>query len=98
LEVDGRQFLWCVREVQPEDWPGFTLIVMTADKRFLVHYYLGQADETRHLKVIGPEFAGDTMLPLDEFYQQMRAGALRLGTADGQWAFGLALLKESLAL
>jgi len=28
----------------------------------------------------------------------MRAGALKLGTADSQWAFGLALLKESLAL
>src|SRR5215212_2377743 len=58
LEVDGRQFLWCVRQVQPEDWPGFTLIVTTEEKRFLVHYYLGQAEQARHLTVIGPEFAG----------------------------------------
>jgi aminoglycoside phosphotransferase (APT) family kinase protein len=37
-------------------------------------------------------------LSLGEFYQQMQAGALQIGTANGQWAFGLALLKESLAL
>ena len=33
-----------------------------------------------------------------EFYQRMRSGELKLGTADGQGWFGLALLKESLAL
>ena len=37
-------------------------------------------------------------LSLGEFYQRMRAGELKVGTADGQWAFGVALLKESLAL
>ncbi len=31
------------------------------------------------------------------FYQQLRSGALTLGTAEGLWTFGLALLKESLA-
>jgi aminoglycoside phosphotransferase (APT) family kinase protein len=44
---------------------------------------------------------GETLeatLGLGDFYQQMRAGVLKLGTAQGQWAFGLALLKESLAL
>lgn len=35
---------------------------------------------------------------LGEFYQRLRAGELGLGTAAGQWAFGLALLKTSLAL
>lgn len=35
---------------------------------------------------------------LGEFYQQMCEGALKLGTAEGQWAFGLSLLKVSLAL
>jgi len=40
----------------------------------------------------------DSALALGEFYQQLRTGALRLGTAEGQWAFGLSLLKESLAL
>lgn len=37
-------------------------------------------------------------LSLGEFYQQLRAGAQRLGTPEGQWAFGLALLNESLKL
>ncbi|MDB4932532.1 MAG: hypothetical protein JWM10_5016 [Myxococcaceae bacterium] len=36
-------------------------------------------------------------LPLAEFYQQLRAGKLALGTPAGQWAFGLALLADSLA-
>jgi aminoglycoside phosphotransferase (APT) family kinase protein len=40
----------------------------------------------------------DSTPALGEFYQRMRAGELQVGTADGQWAFGLALLKESLAL
>lgn len=35
---------------------------------------------------------------LGEFYQRMMAGALKIGTAEGQWAFGLSLLKTSLAL
>jgi aminoglycoside phosphotransferase (APT) family kinase protein len=39
-----------------------------------------------------------TTLSLGEFYQRMATGALKLGTPRGQWAFGLALLKESLAL
>jgi aminoglycoside phosphotransferase (APT) family kinase protein len=45
-----------------------------------------------------PGQASEEALPLGEFYQRMRAGALKLGTAEGQWAFGLALVKESLAL
>ena len=39
----------------------------------------------------------DSTLSLGEFYQRMMTGALSLGTADGQWAFGLAMLKASLA-
>jgi aminoglycoside phosphotransferase (APT) family kinase protein len=39
----------------------------------------------------------DSTPSLGEFYQRMMTGALKLGTADGQWGFGLALLKESLA-
>jgi hypothetical protein len=39
----------------------------------------------------------ETALSLAEFYQRMRAGELKVGTPDGQWAFGLALLKESLS-
>jgi aminoglycoside phosphotransferase (APT) family kinase protein len=45
-----------------------------------------------------PGDAGAAPLSLGEFYQQLRGGALRLGTAEGQWAFGLALLNESRAL
>jgi aminoglycoside phosphotransferase (APT) family kinase protein len=34
---------------------------------------------------------------LGEFYQRMRAGDVSLATAEGQWSYGLALVKESLA-
>ena len=37
----------------------------------------------------------DTALSLGECYQEMRSGALNPATADGQWRFGLALLKTS---
>lgn len=33
---------------------------------------------------------------LAEFYQKLRTGAVNVGTPDGQWAFGLALVKASL--
>jgi len=32
---------------------------------------------------------------LGEFYQKMRAGKLSLATGEGCWAFGLALVRES---
>jgi aminoglycoside phosphotransferase (APT) family kinase protein len=40
----------------------------------------------------------ESVLPLGEIYQRLASGALRLGTPEAQWAFGLSLLKESLAL
>jgi aminoglycoside phosphotransferase (APT) family kinase protein len=40
----------------------------------------------------------DAALTLGAFYERLRSGALKVGTPEGQWAFGLALLKESLAL
>ena len=40
----------------------------------------------------------ESTLPLGEFYQRLRAGTLGLATAEGLWTFGLAVLKESLAL
>lgn len=55
------------------------------------------ARQMNHGGATGAETLDDA-LPLGEFYQRMGAGLLKLGTADGQWAFGLALLKESLAL
>lgn len=54
------------------------------------------ARQMKHPGATGAETL-DATLPLGEFYQRMSAGELRLGTADGQWAFGLALLKVSLA-
>ncbi|APR88422.1 aminoglycoside phosphotransferase [Minicystis rosea] len=54
------------------------------------------ARQLKHPGATGAE-TPETTLSLGDFYQQMRAGALKLGTPDGQWAFGLALLKESLA-
>ena len=38
----------------------------------------------------------DSTLSLLESYQQMRAGALSIATSDGQWAFGLALVKAGI--
>lgn len=38
----------------------------------------------------------DSTPSLLESYQQMRAGALSVATADGQWAFGLALVKAGI--
>jgi hypothetical protein len=35
---------------------------------------------------------------LGEVYQRLRAGALDLGSADGRWQMGLALVKESVGL
>jgi hypothetical protein len=40
----------------------------------------------------------ETALSLGELYGRLRTGAVQLGTPDGQWAFGLALLRESLEL
>lgn len=40
----------------------------------------------------------DATPSLAEFYQQLRAGALSVATSEGQWRFGLALVKNSFAL
>jgi hypothetical protein len=40
----------------------------------------------------------DSALPLGRFYQQMMTGRLKLGTPEGNWAFGLSLIKGSLAV
>ncbi|MDC3954779.1 phosphotransferase [Polyangium jinanense] len=55
------------------------------------------ACQMNHAGATGAETPEST-LSLGEFYQRMMTGALKLGTAEGQWAFGLALLKECLAL
>lgn len=55
------------------------------------------ARQLKHAGATGAE-TPETTVSLVEFYQQLRGGTIKLGTADGQWAFGLALLKESLAV
>jgi aminoglycoside phosphotransferase (APT) family kinase protein len=55
------------------------------------------ARQMKHAGATGAE-TPDSTPSLGEFYQRMMSGALKLGTADGHWGFGLALLKESLAL
>ncbi|MDC0741619.1 phosphotransferase [Polyangium mundeleinium] len=57
---------------------------------------LDLARQRQHAGATGAETL-DATPSLGEFYQRMAAGALKLGTADGHWAFGLALLKECLA-
>jgi aminoglycoside phosphotransferase (APT) family kinase protein len=58
--------------------------------------FLYLARQLQHPGATGAETLAST-LSLSEFYQQMQAGALNIASADGQWAFGLALLKESLS-
>ena len=60
-------------------------------------FQLYLARQLQHAGAAGTETPAST-LSLIEFYQHLRAGALKLGTADGQWAFGLAMLKTSLSL
>ncbi|MDI3282536.1 phosphotransferase [Polyangium sp. 15x6] len=55
------------------------------------------ACQMNHAGATGAETPEST-LSLGEFYQRMMTGALKLGTAEGQWAFGLALLKECITL
>lgn len=45
----------------------------------------------------GGNVAIDATPSLSEVYQQLRSGAFDIRTADGQWTFGLALVKEGVA-
>jgi aminoglycoside phosphotransferase (APT) family kinase protein len=56
--------------------------------------FLRIARQSGHAGATGTETVEST-LSLGEFYQQLQAGSLGLATAEGQWAFGLALIKES---
>lgn len=55
------------------------------------------ARQMKHAGATGAETL-EAAPSLGEFYQRMMAGELKLGTADGQWWFGLALLKHGLSL
>ena len=60
-------------------------------------FQLAVARRMKHPGTTGLETL-DATLSLGDFYQRMRAGTVTIGTADGQWAFGLALLKASLSV
>ena len=36
----------------------------------------------------------ETTLPLGDFYQRLRAGLVNIATTDGQWLFGMAMVRE----
>ncbi|MFY0566839.1 phosphotransferase [Archangium lansingense] len=57
---------------------------------------LNLARQMKHAGASGTETLA-SQPSLAEFYQRLQTGAVNLATADGQWAFGLALIKESFA-
>jgi hypothetical protein len=59
--------------------------------------FLGMAGRGGHQGATGGESLG-TAPSLTEFYQRLRAGELSHTAADGQWAFGLAMGRESAAV
>jgi hypothetical protein len=59
--------------------------------------FLYLARHSGHAGATGGETL-DSALSLGDFYQRMQAGALSPATVEGQWCFGLALVKESVAL
>ena len=59
--------------------------------------FLHLARQSGHAGATGEETL-DSTPSLGDFYQRMRAGSLSLATGEGQWWFGLALVKESFAL
>jgi len=72
-----------------------------ADVRRLTRVLVGSLQIHLARQMKHPGFTGaeaDAPSPsLGEFYAGLQTGAWRLGTPEGQWAFGLALFKESLA-
>ena len=53
IQLAGRTFIWWV--APDHDFADSLLHICSTDKRFLVHYPLGQSAERRHLIVLGPE-------------------------------------------
>jgi aminoglycoside phosphotransferase (APT) family kinase protein len=58
---------------------------------------LDRAHQSGHPGATGGETLGSTP-SLGDFYQRLRAGSLSLATGEGQWWFGLALMKDSFVL
>jgi aminoglycoside phosphotransferase (APT) family kinase protein len=55
------------------------------------------ARQSGHAGATGEETL-DSTPALGDFYQRTRTGSLSLATSEGQWGFGLSLIKESFAL
>lgn len=58
--------------------------------------FLWLARQGGHAGAVGSETLESTPSLVD-FYQRLRTGAVNIASADGQWSFGLALVKESVA-
>jgi aminoglycoside phosphotransferase (APT) family kinase protein len=58
--------------------------------------FLHLARQSGHAGATGETLESTT--PLAEFYQRLRAGAVNIGSGEGQWWFGLALVKASVTL
>lgn len=54
IQIGERGFVWWI--APDSDSMYLLLRICSTDKRFLVHYVLGQADDCRHIIVIGHEF------------------------------------------
>lgn len=59
--------------------------------------FLHLAHHSGHAGASGGETL-DSTPSLGDFYQRLRAGSLSLATGEGQWWFGLALMRDSFAL
>jgi len=57
--------------------------------------FLKLARNSGHAGALGGETL-ETTLSLGDFYQKLRSGHSSIGSADGQWSFGLALIKAGL--
>jgi hypothetical protein len=74
IEVQGRCFLWCVKE--DLDWlvQGclLALSIVAEDKHLIISYGIGQAETDRHLVSLGKEFAKLTPEDSKVGYQRVR--------------------------
>jgi len=59
--------------------------------------FLHLARHRGHAGASGEETLASTA-PLGEFFQRLRSGELNIASAEGQWGFGLALVKQSATL
>jgi aminoglycoside phosphotransferase (APT) family kinase protein len=100
LRMDQESCLKLLAAYDGEPAPGIT--PRFAYNRWLVAIlcgvaFLHLARQSGHGGATGQETL-DSTLSLGDFYQQLRAGAVNIASGEGQWQFGLALVKESFAV